>query len=356
MHRQAACVKVSRKCAEQTIILVNKLKLVNKDLEIQKDEGFVYIPLLRHPSKNELEIFKQEGLDFEISAGDFPEKAKRITSFIDLLGDKLPPNLLASLPHAFDVVGDIAVMEIPPELSAYERTIGEAVLKANKNLRTVLSKSGAISGTYRLREYSVLAGEPKTHTLHKEYGCQYYVDLAKAYFSPRLSNEHHRVASFVREGETVVDLFAGVGPFVVQIAKTHQNVRVYAVDVNPWAVEFLERNIRLNRVDGKVFPVLGDARQVVKERLSGVADRVVMNLPEKAAEFVDVACDAVKPMGGVAHFYCFINLSEPLEGVNVRFAESVEKCGRRVEKILFSRLVRTTAPYEWQAVLDVKIH
>jgi tRNA (guanine37-N1)-methyltransferase len=355
VHRQSVSIKVPRKYAQQTIILVNKMKLINKDLEIQKDGGFVWIPFLRHPSKNELETFKQQGIKFKILSRDFPEKAKKIASFIDLLNDKLPPNLLASLPHAFDIIGDIAVMEIPPELSAYETTIGEAVLKANKNLRTVLSKSGAVGGTYRLREYNMLAGEPKTHTLHKEYGCQYYVDLAKAYFSPRLSNEHHRVASLVREGETVLDLFAGVGPFAVQIAKTHQNVGVYAVDVNPWAVEFLERNIRLNRVEEKVFPVLGDARQVVKERFSRVADRVVMNLPEKAAEFIDVACDAVKPMGGVVHFYRFINVSEPLEGVSVRFVESVEKFGRRVDKPVFSRLVRATAPYEWQAVLDVKI-
>jgi tRNA (guanine37-N1)-methyltransferase len=355
VHRQSVCVKVSGKCAEQTIILVNKLKLVNKDLEIQKDEGFVCIPLLRHPSKNELETFKQQGINFKISARDFPEKAKRIASFIDLLDDKLPPNLLASLPHAFDIVGDIAVMEIPPELIAYESAIGEAVLKANKNLRTVLSKSGAISGTYRLREYNVLAGEPKTHTLHKEYGCQYYVDLAKAYFSPRLSNEHHRVASLVREGETVIDLFAGVGPFAVQIAKTHENMKVYAVDVNPCAVELLERNIRLNRVEEKVFPFLGDAREIVKAHFFGVADRVVMNLPEKAMEFVDVACNAVKPTGAVVHFYCFTNVSDPLEAVNARFVKSVEKCGRKAT-VLFSGLVRATAPHEWQAVLDVKIH
>jgi tRNA (guanine37-N1)-methyltransferase len=129
---------------------------------------------------------------------------------------------------------------------------------------------------------------------------------------------------------------------------------VYAVDANPDAVEYLKKNIRLNRSIGKVHPILGDARQVVKNKLSGVADRVIMNLPEKAIDFVDVACEAIKPSGGIVHFYSFVNKSD-LENLKARFTEAIEKSGRRVEKILSLRLVRETAPYEWQAVLDARI-
>jgi tRNA (guanine37-N1)-methyltransferase len=212
-----------------------------------------------------------------------------------------------------------------------------------------------VGGTYRLREFTVIAGEPRTETVHKEYGCQYYVDVAKAFFSPRLSFEHHRVASLVDNGETVVDLFAGVGPFSIQIAKNHQNVNIYAVDVNPDAVEYLKKNIRTNRVTGRVHPILGDARQVVESKLIGVADRAIMNLPEKAIQFVDVACRAIKPSGGTVHFYSFINKPDSLESLKVRLADAVKKSGKTVEKTLFSRIVRETAPYEWQAVLDVRI-
>jgi tRNA (guanine37-N1)-methyltransferase len=182
------------------------------------------------------------------------------------------------------------------------------------------------------------------------------LDVAKAYFSPRLSYEHNRVASLVKQGETVIDLFAGVGPFAIQIAKTHEDVKVYAIDVNPDAVEFLKRNIRLNRVEGKVHPILADAKKVVEERFAGVADRVIMNLPEKAIEFVEAACKALKPDGGIVHFYSFVSADVSLENVKLHFIEAVEKCGRKVEKIFFSRLVRATAPYEWQAVIDAKIH
>ena len=127
-----------------------------------------------------------------------------------VLENKLPPHLLASLPQALDVIGDMAVLEIPTELAPYEKLIGEAILQTHRNIKTVLAKAGAISGIYRVRELAFLAGEEKTRTVHREFGCQYHVDVAKAYFSPRLSHEHERVASLVTSGEVVVGLFAGV--------------------------------------------------------------------------------------------------------------------------------------------------
>ena len=356
MPKKSVSIKVPKVHGEKAIILANKLKIVNRELEIQKSKNSIYIPLVRKPLETELKTLKEQVPDSEVLTRMFPERKRQAKTFIELLQSKLPPHLLASLPRAIDFVGDIAIVEIPQELDAHKSMIGEAILKTHKKMRTVLAKASAISGTYRLREFSLIAGEPKTETIHKEHGCQYHVDLAKAYFSPRLSYEHSRVASQVKEGETVVDLFAGVGPFAVQIAKTHENVKVYALDVNPYAIELLRRNIRLNRVEGKIHPISGDAKQVVEERLSRVAERVIMNLPEKAIEFVDAACKTTKPIGGIVHFYSFISVSNSLENVKLRFTEAVEKCGRKVDKIFFSRLVRATAPYEWQVVLDAKIH
>jgi tRNA (guanine37-N1)-methyltransferase len=181
------------------------------------------------------------------------------------------------------------------------------------------------------------------------------VDVSKAYFSPRLSYEHERVASLVKDGETVIDLFTGVGPFSILIAKTHENVEVHAVDVNPDAINSLKKNIRLNRVESRVHPILGDAKRITEKKLVGVADRVIMNLPEKALDFVDSACNALKTGCGMVHFYGFVSPSDSLEDMKLNFACAVERSERRVEQIVSSRLVRATAPYEWQAVLDAKI-
>ena len=312
------------------------------------------MPLIKKPLPADIKELEKKLPEFEISTHKFPERAERHRSLLDVLEEKLPPHLLASSPRAIDFVGEIAVVEIPPELERHKGIIGEAIMKVHKQVHTVLAKSSAVEGVYRVREFEVIAGVGETETMHKEYGCTYHVDLAKAYFSPRLSHEHDRVASQVREGETVTDMFAGVGPFSVLIAKRHRDVQVYAIDVNPDAIDLLKRNLKENRVERRVTPILGDSDQIIGERLSGVADRVIMNLPERAIEYVDSACEALKRTG-VIHYYDFTNTPNPLETARVRLIEAVEKTDCRLKKILFARKVRAIAPYAWQVVVDAEI-
>jgi tRNA (guanine37-N1)-methyltransferase len=355
MSEHSLCIKVKKIHGETTLILTSKLGIFNQKLKIHRDANYLCIPLVRSPEEAELAKLKAKLPDFEVATEVFTKKKQQRKTFHQVLEDQLPQHLLASLPRALDVIGDIAIIDIPTELKSHKRVIGKALLQIHKNVRTVLAKAGAVSGTYRLRELEVIAGEHRTITVHKEHGCQYHVDVATAYFSPRLSTEHNRLASIVQKGETVVDLFAGVGPFSLLIAKKNEDTKVYAVDINPEAVKLLKSNIRLNRVDKQVTPILGDAEQVVGERLLGVADRVIMNLPEKALEFIDVACKAVKPSGGTIHYYAFIRLPDSLENAQVRFSEAVEKAGRKVDAFRSAKTIRETAPYESQIVLDAKI-
>lgn len=355
MSESSLCIKVKKIHGEKTLISANKLGMINRELKIHVNTNHIYVPLIRKPEENEIVTLKAQLPDLELTTTVFTKKKQQRKTLVQVLENRLPPHLLASLPRALDIIGDIAIIEIPPELKAYQNLIGEAILARYKNVRTVLAKVGAVSGTFRLREFEVIAGEQKTATVHKEYGCQYHIDIAKAYFSPRLSHEHNRVASLVQKGETVVDLFAGVGPFSVLIAKKNADAKVYAIDINSEAVEFLKRNIRLNRVENRVIPILGDARQVIEKRFLCVADRVIMNLPEKAMEFIDAACRAVKPSGGIVHYYAFVRLPDSLENVQLRFSEAVEKAGRKVDTFLSAKTIRETAPYEWQIVLDAKI-
>lgn len=352
---QTTCLKVPKNLGEQAIRLVRELKLLNQKLKVQQVDNSLLISLTVEPSTDILKKFENKLLEFEISIHNFPERKKRHFTPLDFLEDKLPPNLLASVPRAIDFVGDIAIVEIPPELTDHKKIIGEAILKAHKQTSTVLAKSGAVEGVYRIRHFEVIAGIKKTVTVYREYGCVYHVDVAKAYFSPRLSTEHNRVASQVKDGETVVDLFAGVGPFAILIAKNHENMHVYAVDVNPDAIALLKRNIAVNRAEKQVVPLLGDARQVVREQLSGKADRVIMNLPETALEFVDVACEALKPEGGIMHYYGFVKASNPLETAKVRLSEAVSQNNRQIKNFLLAKTVREVAPYTWQVVVDAQI-
>jgi len=353
--QKVPCLRVPKALGEKAIALLRKLDLLSRELKVAQIGDHLYIPLVKKPLPSHIEELKKSLPEFETSAHEFPERTKRYLNLMDVLEDRVPPSLLASLPSAVDFVGEIAVVEVLPELAPYKSSIGKAIMSVHNNVRTVLAKSGAVEGVYRLRAFEVIAGTGETETVHKEHGCAYHVDLAKVYFSPRLSHEHDRVASLVQEGETVVDMFAGVGPFSVLIAKRHKNVQVYAIDVNPYAIHLLKRNVRANHIVGRVKPRLGDAEQIIREELLGVADRVIMNLPERAIEYVNVACEAVKPKGGVVHYYDFADAPNPLEVAKVRLIEAVEKTSRSVKRILSARKVRETSPYVWQVVVDTEI-
>jgi len=329
--------------------------LLDNSLKIHREEDYLYLPLIRKPQETDLYELTKNVRHFEILQHGFVRNVKKPIKLVNLLSDKLPSTVLSSLPHALDYVGDIAIIEIPAELESYKTIIGQTIMASNKRVNTVLAKTSPVTGEYRIRKFETISGVNKTETVHKEYGCIFHVDLTKAYFSPRLSYEHNRVASLVKERETVFDMFAGVGPFSILIAKKQKKVHVYATEMNPEAFKLLRKNILANKVNATVKPFLGDARHIAPARLKDSIDRVIMNLPEKAIQFVDVACQVIASYGGIIHYYEFNNTSKPLETAKIKLSEAVEQNNRKVEKILHSKIVRGVSPFTWQVAVDAKI-
>ena len=352
---KACSLKVPKRLGEKALRLAGDLGLLNRDLKVRSDNGSLYLPLNQKPLPSHLSEFQRALPQFDLLVQEFSRRIRPARTAVEVARDRLPEHLHASFPRSIDFVGDIAVVEVPRELKEYRELVGEAILGAHGHVKTVLAKSSAIGGVCRLREYEVIAGSQKTETVYIEHGCRYHLDLRKVYFSPRLSYEHKRVAQQVKENETVIDMFAGVGPFSVLIAKTCTAVKVYAIDVNPDAARYLERNVIANGVLEKVVPIFGDAREIVRDRLHGVADRVIMNLPEKAIEYLDAACQALKPEGGVIHYYEFAEAPDPLRKARERIASALRGTNRKVETFLAARTVREVAPFKWQIALDIGI-
>ena len=275
-------------------------------------------------------------------------------SLREALKGRLTDDELSQLGRAFDIIGDIAVIKLPESLLAKRRMIGEALMQVHQHIRTVLRQVGAVRGEFRTRELEVIAGEPRTETVHREAGCLFKVDLARAYFSPRLAHERSRVASLVRPGEVVTNLFAGVGCYSIVIAKRSRAAKIYSIDKNPVALEYANENIRTNKVGDRVVLMLGDAREVVERELKEEADRVLMPLPELAREFLDVAMLALKPEGGIIHFYDFGAEPEPFRE-SFEFVSSFAKNKGKSVELLNSRIVRSYATRVYHVVLDLKL-
>jgi len=347
-------IRVRKNVAGKALETLRQLDLLDQNLRIRIMNDYLIAPILREPSTEELEALGKQFAEVTIETTQFQTRKIKSKSIFDILGERLPPHLQASLPKSMDIIGQVAVVEVPLELQEYKAQIGEAILEVNSKVHTVLAKAGPISERYRIREFEVIAGKGETVTTHREFGCTYRMDMRKVYFSPRLSFEHERVASQVKEGETVLDMFAGVGPFSILIAKKVEEVKVYAIDANQDAVRFLNENIALNKVQGKVTPILGDAGTVIKEHFVGNVDRAVMNLPEQALGFVDSVCTALKPTGGVVHYYSFAVEPDPLAKAKEDLEQAAQKAGRKIS-FLNARTVKSTAPYEWQVAIDARV-
>ena len=251
--------------------------------------------------------------------------------------------------RAFDVIGDIAILELPEIGEEKEKLIAEELLKSHKNIRAVFKKASRVEGEERVRKLKHLAGEKRTLTLHKEHGCIFRLDIAKVYFSPRLSFERKRVASNIKESDVVVDLFAGIGSFSIIIAK-HAKARVYAIDINEHAYNFLRENIKLNKVEDKVTPVLGDCREAAPRN---IATHVIMNLPLKAHEFFDVALQALRSNEtGIIHFYTIAKEEEL--GERIKFLENTAKSEKREISVIFKRKIRSYATRVYNFAIDIE--
>ncbi len=272
----------------------------------------------------------------------------------------LGPERAESVWQRIDLVGDIAVVKKPPGLSLEEaRRLAEKLVERIPYIRSVWAAASPVEGEYRLRGLVHLAGEERSETIYREHGCSFLIDIRRVYISPRLSYEHYRVAKLIAAGETVVNMYAGVGGFSIVAARHAKPRKVYSIDVNPDAFYYMAKSIELNRVEGVVIPLLGDATVIVPAHLKAVADRVIMPLPEKALEHIGYAIEALKPSGKrVVHVYLHIGVRKgenPGEKAASIVGYRVGEEGYRAV-IMATRIVRPIGPRRYQVVVDTKIY
>ncbi len=267
------------------------------------------------------------------------------------LADRLPERLLPLLPSGMQVVGDIAILSLRPELVEHAAAIGEVILARFPFVRTVCRKLGPAVGARKAPQVEVIAGEPRTETTHREGGCLFRLDVARVIFSKGNIRERQRMARVVREGEVVFDLFAGIGYFTIHMAKTGRPAVIYASDINPVALHYLAVNVHLNKVRGLVVPVLADCRRLA-EALPDLADRVVMGFLPGTAAYLPAAFRALKPEGGVIHYHDTYHERElwhrPIQVLRAAAAEA----GYRLEAVLYKGVVKSYGPRIYHVVLD----
>jgi len=253
---------------------------------------------------------------------------------------------------AFDQIGDIIVIRIPDSLLSKKKIIGGIILERVSTAKSVFYQSSDVEGDFRTRSLELVAGEDRTETEYKEYGCRFAVDVEKVFFSPRLSTERERIANLVQDEEIVVNMFGGIGMFSILVAK-NKKCTVYNIDINPIASKLCEKNINLNKLVGEVICINGDAAKIIKERLENKGDRTLMLLPERSDEFLESAILATRN-NGIIHYYSHIHADKKQDAPKLSEQHYLELTKVKSE-ILNSKIVRAVGPRYYQTVVDVKI-
>ena len=331
------CLKVPKQEGEKVRNKLLERNLLSKEAKIASEGSYLLIPVKEDPGSE---------FDYPLLDRDLEIRERKETDYTKLID--MSDELKDELPSSYEIIGDIAIIKIPESLKSYKNEIGSAILKAHKNVKTVLEDKG-VTGEYRVREVSNIAGIKKTKTIHTEYGTEFEVDVSRAYFSPRLATERWRVVEQVEDQEEIFDMFAGVGPYSILIAKNKDVNKIHSVDINPEASKLLKNNIKRNKVEKKVIPYHADARDI-SPKLE--VDRVIMNLPHSSKEFINSAIESLKDEA-VINYYEIIEEDEIEQSKN-EIMDKIESHGLKVEMIK-SKTVRTYSATMVHTAYDIKV-
>lgn len=313
--------------------------VVDLHAKISKDDEYRYVPIL----PEHIETLVGEGYETVEGEAHTLDRRSPQERIREALSDH--PDILDILPDHWEFVGDIVIVKMGPRCMPYGRLIGETYARI-LGAKTVCADVRGVSGEFRRPSMEILYGTD-TESVRLENGIRYFFDVTKVMYASGNTDERMRMRRLDCTGETVVDMFAGIGYFTLPLAKYSGARRVFACEKNPDSYGFLVRNVRDNGVSDVVVPILADNRDLLGTRF---ADRILMGYVQTTSDFLDAALRMIKP-GGVIHYHDTFYVSEYRQRIQEIFSKH---CGDGYE-ILGICEVKSFAPAVSHYVADVRI-
>lgn len=356
-------LKISLPAVDEVRKIIMDMEIMDMDHRIKPEKDYGYIGITSTVSNEEIEMMKNRAgnvekvqrllngkpLEIEVVDKELELIPRYPHSVKEMLKGKLTDQEITDLHNSYDIIGKIVIVEIPENLKIHKDLIGKATLEFTKR-DSVYMKNSPIKGITRIRDIEFLCGVDNPITIHKEQKIRLKLDVSKVYFSPRLTNERKRIRDISHDGEKILDMFCGVGPFPIVIA-SRKKVDITAVDINKVAIKYLKENIKLNKLKGHILGICGDIKEVSEKQLKNEKfDRIIMNLPGTAYDFLDYAFELIAD-NGIIHYYEFASDCE--EG-KLKLEKKAKEHNMHV-KIEKCHKVRSTSPGMWQMAFDCKV-
>ncbi len=337
-------IKVAKKSAEAVKAYLKAHKLLDKQHYVFSRGAFIYFPILDKGKvpDGRLSLLGGKAVDAKF------KRSGEAYGYKELLLKRVGREAFENAVKSFDLIGSTAIIDAPPNIA---KVIAKSIMDSNPRIVRVISKSGAVSGVYRTRKFRHVAGESGYEVTYSENNIRISLDIRKAFFSPRLAYERKRVSDCANDGEKVIVMFAGVGPFAVLIGKEHRKSEVVAMELNRHAYNYMKKNISLNKLSN-VTPLLGNVNEFAS-KYKGFAGRIIMPLPKDSKDFLPAA-DKMASNGCVIHFYAFGAKDDPYKEPSESITEFFTKRGKKV-RFLHKRIVRTYSPETVEVVIDFSV-
>jgi len=261
----------------------------------------------------------------------------------NILKDRLPVELLELLPRGWAEYGRIIVIRLPSELKEYEKEIGNAYLQVSG--KDAVYALHTIEGIIRKPEVTLLAGKDIEEVTFKELNAKIIFPVKKVMWSLGNHGEKERLLRIISSDDIIVDMFACIGQWSIILAVNKKPKKIFAIDINPIAIEYLKKNIKLNKVENIIFPILGDCRVVAPRN---IATRVIAGTLFDSESFIKTAVDAIYKRGTI-HYHFLSDKKNP----STQFIDIFNEYSTVIDVKIFK--VKSYAPKVMHYVADVVI-
>ncbi len=339
-------LKASKSDAERVRKYLARHKLMDNNYRLISDDEFIYFPISRGGRKRVKGLLKGRGRELVDRAF---ERNRSVKSYREVLAKRLGAGYDKAT-KSYDIIGDIAIIDA--DTMPVAKAMAAALMDMNRNVSTVLAKGGPVKGKYRIRDYVYVAGRRRYSTMYRENGASFVIDVRKAFFSSRLAFERERINRLVGPGENVVVMFAGAGPFAIEIAKRHRDSHVVAIELNRDAYRYMVQNAKLNKTDN-VTAEFGDVKRVA-EKYRRFADRIIMPLPESSWEFLGSVVSVARK-GCMVHYYSFGERKSAFNDCIAELREFFRKA-RAPFRVVSKRVVRPYSASRVEVCIDFRLY
>ncbi|MHA1519363.1 MAG: class I SAM-dependent methyltransferase [Promethearchaeota archaeon] len=380
-HNQKSCegkggfpefiASVPKQSGKEVIAWLQEKNLINQKFKIKIDGNNILIPLISQitTSETDKQVISDKLVEFiSNKENQYQISPRNVTprNIHEILKKLIPEELHEIIPRSFDIIGEIAIIELNREalapLRPFVSEIGNSILQTHPNIQSVFEKASNISGTYRLRDLHFVAGNNSTQTLYRENHCLFYLDVAKTFFTPRLSFERDRIAQLETKFNqigAIWDMFCGIGPFFIQIAKQNPHSTFFATDINQDAIIYAQENISRNHLTNSITCFQQDVNNIQQNdnftRMKEGISRIIMNLPEKNIQYLSVLPPFIHPDGCLLHIYQFTEKDDDYQIIQKKFSQKIQEAELVIDKFLTVRRVKPYSPALDTTVIDVII-